>query len=252
VRRRAWEQLADVVYRLRQLALGDEHAFEITLLRRHYANGSVHELARLVAWYLSLGRTPEAEYFLRRWPPSELAPGLDPGLRETLSSDLLRTAADPDPGRAQILERVAVDPLAGALDFESAELGTWQGEHAAFRAGPSSERDGLSGLRGLHGAGVLSSREGGARSRGTLTSPEFRLDGRQLSLLVGGGSRKRRVGVELVVDGVAALSASGNDSNNLFPVVWDVGALAGKAARLRVFDQSTRDHVLVDRVLLWR
>jgi hypothetical protein len=56
----------------------------------------------------------------------------------------------------------------------------------------------------------------------------------------------------LLVDGAAVFSASGNDSDNLLPVFWDIAPFAGKSGRLRVFDESSRAHVVLDRVLIWR
>jgi hypothetical protein len=255
VRRRAWEELADRVHRLRQLALGDEHPMELALLQRYYANGAARDLGRLAAYYLSLGRWLEADYFLRRLP--DAAPGVGPdatigalrGVFESVTRDGRGTAAAPS---GSVLEHVAFDPLGGALDFEGEELTGWEGPIEAFRVGPRSDRHRLPGLRGAHGRGVLSSRGSGDRGRGAVTSPEFRLDGELLSVLVGGGSRKRHVGVELLVDGAVAFSASGNDSDNLFPVFWDIARLTGKSARLRIFDESSRDHAVIDRVLIWR
>lgn len=252
VRRRSWEELADSVFRLRPRTLDDEHALEITLLRRYYRTTRADELGRLIGFYLSLGRGPEADYFLRRWPAAERDSELERALRVARGRELPGAGSAGREASSRLLELVAFDPLGGALDFEGPALAGWDGTAAAFRVELSADRQVVLGLRGQHGAGVLSSREGGERARGALTSPEFRLDGRQLSLLVAGGSRSRHVGVELLVDGAVAFSASGNDSDNLLPVFWDITPFAGKSARLRVFDDSARDHVLLDRVLVWR
>jgi hypothetical protein len=72
-----------------------------------------------------------------------------------------------------------------------------------------------------------------------------------LSVLVGGGSRRQRVGVELLVDDVAVSSTSGVEGDFLYPTLWEIAKHQGKSARLRVFDRSKDAHVLVDRVLLW-
>jgi hypothetical protein len=252
VRRRAWEELADSVFRLRPRTLDDEHALEITLLRRYYRTARVDELGHLIAFYLSLGRELEADYFLGRWPASERDSELGRALRAARGRELHVEASAERQATSRVLELVALDPLGGALDFETPVLSGWDGPAGAFRVELREDRQVVLGLRGQHGAGVLSSREGGERSRGALTSSEFRLDGRQLSLLVAGGSRSRQVGVELLVDGVVAFSASGNDSDNLLPVFWDIAPFAGKSGRLRVFDESPRAHVVLDRVLIWR
>jgi hypothetical protein len=248
--RRAWESLADPVFRLRSAARGAEHGTEIALLRRYYASGDADELSRLIAFYLAASRPLEAGYFAARWPASGPEPELARVARDAARSAAAGGALLDLGERTPLLDGVAFAPLGGAFDFERDTLGEWQGERAQF--GRGSRDTGPRGLRGEHGRFALSSREQGERGRGTLTSTEFNLNGRLLSLLVGGGSSRRRVGVQLLVDGQPAFTASGNDSENLLPVFWDIGSLSGKAARIRVFDQSTKDHVLLDRVLLWR
>jgi hypothetical protein len=244
---RAWETLAEPIFALRP-ALDDEHPTEVGLLRRFYASGGERQRAELVGFYLSRRRLPEARYFIERWAPSAAELPLAQALRAEMAraeSSLAQPAPAED---AAALALVAVDPLEPALDFEADALAGWHGPSESFRAGPQA----ILGLRGQHGAGVLSSAAAGKAGRGELLSPEFTLDGSMLGLLVGGGSAKRGTGVELLVDGAVVATASGTDSNVLAPVFWDIGAHAGKRARLRVFDRTPRDFVLVDRVLLWR
>jgi hypothetical protein len=253
VNRSAWTRLAETVHRLRPTTLGDEHAMEVALLRRYYRRGTTTELARLVAFYLAAEKPLEAQYFLQRWPAR--AAGGDAPAASRVRFD---AALGAENGAAQrsaagdILAEVAVDPLGGVLDFETAAVQAWEGNLHAYRAGPRGDQHGLKGLRGYHGSGLLSSTAGGESARGAVLSPPFRLSGRLMTLLVGGGSAKRKVGVELLIEDQVVLRASGNDSENLTPVFWDIAAFDGKFARLRVFDQSTRHHVTLDRVLCWR
>lgn len=250
VDRSAWAQLAESVFRLRPASLGDEQGLQLALLRRYYASGASSELARLVAFYLASGRTLEAEYFLQRWPTNEADNG-DPlvSSRPRLEAALHAGAGAPS---SAVLSEVAVDPLGGSLDFEASGLQGWEGALGSYRAGPVAAGRAPKGLRGVHAAGWLASTVGGAKARGALLSPAFPLSGRVLSLLVGGGSAKQKVGVELLVDDQVVQRASGNDSDSLTPVFWNVAAFAGKTARLRVVDRSNRHYVLVDRVLIWR
>lgn len=249
VDRGAWTELASRVHRLRTVAMDDEHATEIGLLRRYYSSGTASELSRLVAFYLAERRTFEADYFLQRWGSAEGDAMLPPSLRGTLSAELAAQRAGDESGADRILAQVAIDPLQGAGDFESAELDGWDGDRAVFLA---SAAPGLKGLRGHHGEGILSSAGRRDAGRGELTSREFPIEGRLMSLLVGGGSASHKVGVELWVDGEVQFAAAGNDTDNLMPVFWDVARFEGKLGRLRVFDRSTRRHVLLDRILLWR
>jgi hypothetical protein len=244
---RAWERVGDTVYRLRQTAMDDEHPLELVLLQEYYASGDPAALAALVGFYLSLQRLEEARYFAAFRPPGD-APELWSSLERALDS-LARAASAP--AAAEALGFVARDPFGGAFDFEGPSLAGWEGDTGAYRAGAQSTDRDLTGLRGHHGQGVLSSYGPDDTARGSLLSPPFVLQGRRLSLLVGGGSRKQRVGVELMVDDAAVQTASGIESDFMFPALWDVSAYQGKTARLRLFDRSKDAHVLVDRVLLW-
>ena len=274
VDRRVWEVASDAIFRLRQVAVDDRHTTELALLEHYYSTGHAAALARLVAYYLAESRPLEANHFFRWRPPSTDSPTSPPAtsapaipasasasiagegswgaLAAALTAQLDSSRALVPSESEQILEHVAVDPLGHGLDFETAELDGWEGTKQVYFAGPSSDRRALKAIRGYHGRGVLASLQGGKGARGSLLSAEFPLRGRMLSLLVGGGSRKRRVGVELIVDGKAVRSAHGNDSDFMYPELWDVAEYEGKAARLRVFDRSPRSYVLIDRVLLWQ
>jgi hypothetical protein len=249
VDRSAWAALASTVHRLRQVAMDDEHATELVLLRRFYFGSQAGDLARLVAFYLAGRRTLEADYFLQRWPSAAAADALAPTLQGALADELAAQLSGDGRGAEAILGQVASDPLGGAGDFETNALDAWQGARDVFVAGPEPR---IKGVRGQHGNGILSSAQRGEVGSGELTSPEFRIEGRHLSLLVGGGTASRQVGVELWVDGEKQLATAGDDSENLMPVFWDVARFQGKLARLRVFDRSKSRHVSLDRILLWR
>ncbi len=244
---RVWEQASDPVFRVRQIVGDDHHVMEVALLREYYASGSMQALAALLAFYVDAGQLDEARYFHKLRAP-DVSGELWAALEAILQASAEQPAALP---RDELLPLVARDPLGGALDFESAGLAGWQGDVAAYHSGPPLEPWQLRAVRGLHGRGALSSGDSDDVRRGTITSPPFVLQGRVLSVLVGGGSRRKRVGVELLIDDVVADSAIGLDGDFLFPWLWDITAHQGKTARLRVFDRSKDAHVLVDRVLLW-
>ena len=250
---RAWERLSDRIFQVRQTPLDEGHPLEIGLLQHYYAHADLPALAALVGFYVSRQRLDEARFFLRFLPRS--AAGSEPWASLDAALDRLATAV---PGAAPEAEAaaaeatlglVARDPFGGAFDFEVPELEGWEGDRAAFLGGQTLSE--LSSLRGYHGRGVLSSAVPNDKARGVLLSPPFPLRGHLLTLLVGGGSPKRGVGVELVVDGVVLQRAGACDSDFMFPALWDISAQQGKTARLRVFDNSKDAHVLVDRVLLW-
>lgn len=252
VDRRQWEALADTVFRLRQTALDDGHILELALLQQYYATGTSAALARLVGYYLQAARPLEAEYFFERRPASAASAEPWPRFETVLSAELAASDAASTDAAREGLGEVARDPLGGGLDFETPSLEGWAGDLSAFSAGLHAGQPGLEGLRGYHGSGILASLQGRKRARGALLSPEFSLDGSVMSLLVGGGSRKRRVGVELLVADKVVRSAYGNDSDFMLVKLWDVSEYQGERARLRVFDQNIDSYVLVDRVLMWR
>jgi hypothetical protein len=247
---RAWERLSDRIFQVRQTPLDEGHPLEIGLLQHYYAGGEIPALAALVGFYVSRQRLDEARFFLRYRPGS--AAGSEPwasfdAALERLATAVPGAAAQAEAAAAEAtLSSVARDPFGGAFDFETPGLPGWEGDRSAFLAGQTQVGP---TLRGYHGHGVLSSEAPDDKARGVLLSPPFPLRGHLLSVLVGGG--KRRVGVELLVDGQVLQRAAAHDSDFLFPALWDISALQGKTARLRVFDNSKDAHVLVDRVLLW-
>jgi hypothetical protein len=246
-----WQTLSDAVFRLRPTLTDDEHVMEVALLQQYYSSGTPGALAALIGFYLSRERVDQARYFFQFRPPSAGEPEPWSSLSSALDAESSAVLPVQPAAPEAALAAVARDPLGGALDFETSALDGWEGDRATYRAGAPSKARALAGLRGYHGRGILSSLGPDDGARGALLSPEFALEGRWLSLLVGGGTRKSRVGVELLVDDTAVRSAQGNDSDFLYPTFWDVSEYQGKNARLRVFDRSKDAHVLVDRVLLW-
>jgi plasmid stabilization system protein ParE len=239
--RRRWRDVADAVHRLRQPPTDESHSLELTLLRHYYASRDAAALARLVGFYVASEKLEEARYFLARAPAPDAAEELWQRLHAAVGSLARGTPVDPG---------VAHDPLEGGFEFEGESLAGWKGDRKSFRSGAWSARDRYQvGLRGYQGDGVLSSRK---PRRGRLTSPEFTIDGDLMSLLVGGGGGKARVGVRLLVDGQPVRSIQAIGTGSLVPRLWDVAELRGQKARLEVFDQSTRARVLLDRVLVWR
>lgn len=102
----------------------------------------------------------------------------------------------------------------------------------------------------------LNTWEGGPRgddNQGTLTSPEFVLDGDFVSFLLGGGRRTDgTLQAELVVDGEIVRSTTGPESGALNWKAWDVREYAGRSARLRVVDRATGGwgHLTLDHVVV--
>ncbi len=71
---------------------------------------------------------------------------------------------------------------------------------------------------------------------GTLTSPTFTISRRFINMRVGGGAHKGGTCVNLMIDGNAARSVTGRDSNEMRWVSVDVRELMGKEAAIEVID----------------
>jgi hypothetical protein len=240
----------DAIYRLRPHTTDDRFTTELALLDRFYASGAPEDQARLVGFYLAVSELLQARYFLDRAPTSPSDSALWAELEKRFALEL-SSPSDAGLGSDERLRGLAADPL-GTLDFEGPELTGFTGDVSVFTPREVSETDFRVDFWGVHGKHILDSRGRGARGRGTVLSPEFELDGRLMSLLVGGGNRRSGVWVELLVGDQSVASASGDDSDFLFPVFWDVTSYRGQRARLRIVDENPHSYVLVDRVLVWR
>jgi levanbiose-producing levanase len=138
-------------------------------------------------------------------------------------------------------------------DFEGSTWGSgWTATGSFASAAPSATR-----LRGQVGAQLADTFAGGGdAATGTVTSPPFTVDRNFVHLLLGGGDHPLGVepatSVQLLVDGTAVRTATGDDSPDLRRVEWDVRDLAGRRAQFQILDDATGawGHLLVDQVVL--
>lgn len=124
--------------------------------------------------------------------------------------------------------------------FEGDGYGDWKVEGTAFGLAPIPGKcDGLTAeLTGYSGESLACSAHGGDASTGSLTSPEFKITENYLAFLIAGGKHPGKTGVQLLVDGKVVKEASGENSLRCASTVWDVAALKGKSARIRILDQE--------------
>ncbi|WP_410609471.1 glycoside hydrolase family 32 protein [Amycolatopsis sp. lyj-109] len=118
--------------------------------------------------------------------------------------------------------------------------------------GPSFEY-----LPGMVGNAVLDTFAGGGDpATGTITSPPFTLDRNHLHFLLAGGNHPPgspgQTSITLLVNGQVVRTATGDDTGVLKPIDWDVSALQGQSAQVRVIDQATGawGHLMADQLLL--
>lgn len=137
-------------------------------------------------------------------------------------------------------------------DFESADWGAWTAVGTAFKNGPlHGQRIADFGIQGARGNGVATTKIDGDGPIGTLTSPPFSIQRHYITFVVAGGHYEHTTCVDLLIDGQVVKSASGNNSDQLMPVGWDVRPWMGKRAQVRIMDEASGDwgHIDVDHVI---
>lgn len=136
--------------------------------------------------------------------------------------------------------------------FEGGSYGDWTASGTAFGTAPApGSLPGQQPVMGYLGEGLVNSFRDGDQTTGTLTSPEFEITRDYLNFLIGGGSHDD-TRVELIVDGKTVHRASGQNSEILDWVAWDVRAVRGQKAWIRILDANTGGwgHSLADHFVL--
>jgi non-lysosomal glucosylceramidase len=139
-------------------------------------------------------------------------------------------------------------------DFEGQDYGDWKVEGKAFGKGPAGgtilQQQEVSGFQGK---GLVNTYLGGSdQATGKLTSPEFTIQRRFVSFLIGGGSHAKKTCINLLVDGKVVHTAEGRNNERLQWHNWNVADLAGKQARIEIVDQETAGwgHINIDQIEL--
>ena len=94
----------------------------------------------------------------------------------------------------------------------------------------------------------------GDRPQGTLESQAFEIPPGPLSFLIGGGSafatRVELIVIDQIEGEIRMLQATGNDSDTMRRITWDLTPHAGRRGRIRIVDASSDDwgHINVDDI----
>ncbi|HEX3313708.1 MAG TPA: glycoside hydrolase family 32 protein, partial [Gemmataceae bacterium] len=142
-------------------------------------------------------------------------------------------------------------------DFEGETYGAWKTTGDAFGAGPArGTLPGQMHVDGYKGRGLVNSFRGGDGGIGTLTSPEFKIERKYITFLIGGGKDPEKLRLDLRIDAKPVRTATGpNDrpggSERLAPGIWDVAEFTGKTASIQIVDQATGGwgHINVDHIV---
>lgn len=137
-------------------------------------------------------------------------------------------------------------------NFEGKTYPNWEATGDAFGPGPASgaffKQDRVNNYVDKQ---LANSFKTDKAATGTLKSPAFPISSNYINLLVGGMENPEATAVRLVVDKEVVRTASGNNSESLEWVSWDVQALKGKNAHIELVDNSTekQGHLLVDHIV---
>ena len=196
--------------------------------------------------YLSRGEVAEAAALAAAVPCSELH---DPDLTLAFTALLGRAYRPGDAQCGRPLPQGAA-PFDGAEgSFELGRWGRWRATGGSFARGPTHTLpSGETFVNGWRGRYYANSWGRGDVSTGTLRSRPFVINTDGISFLVGGGADTSRVGVRLMVDGVAVVRTAGADSEALKRSFWDVRPWRGRTATIEVYDDATEGwgHILAD------
>lgn len=157
-------------------------------------------------------------------------------------------------GTAERLPEGQGAPSRPDIVFETFEngYGAWKIEGDAFGAAPAEGTlPGQNPVTGFEGKRLVNTFLRGDQTRGKLTSPEFKIERRCISFLIGGGGLGERTCMNLLLDGRVVRRASGQSVEALDWEEWDVSEFEGRAARLEIVDQATEGwgHINVDQIL---
>jgi uncharacterized protein (DUF608 family) len=137
-------------------------------------------------------------------------------------------------------------------DWESGTYGDWSIEGDCFGDAPVTgtqpNQQPVSGWQGTHFVNTFNGTDG---TQGKATSRVFMIERRFIHLMAGGGNHPGETCVNLLVDGEVVESATGDNTEKLRQVTWDVQAHAGKQGRIEIVDRHTGGwgHILVDHIV---
>jgi len=142
-------------------------------------------------------------------------------------------------------------------DFEGPDYGGWRVTGVAFGDAPArGTLPNQMAVDGFLGKGLANSFNKGDGSAGTLTSPLFPIQRRNIQFLIGGGKNPGQTCINLLIDGKVARTATGpNDrpggSEHLDWQGWDVTEFAGKTASIQIVDEATGPwgHINIDQIV---
>ncbi|MDR3709639.1 MAG: sialate O-acetylesterase [Capsulimonadaceae bacterium] len=143
-------------------------------------------------------------------------------------------------------------------NFDSGGYGAWKVEGNAFGPAPAVSAAKGQPVAGCVGAGFANSDSVGETGTGKLTSPDFSIQQRFISFLIGGGYRPHQelgeCAINLIVDGKTVRTSTGRYTDQMSWDTWDVNDLVGKTAHIEIVDNNEGywGHIEVDQIVFGR
>ena len=158
-------------------------------------------------------------------------------------------------------ETEAQKPDIVIADFETDNFDGWTAEGNAFqlRSADALYTGGMGAVYGFHGQKLINTLASveSDNGTGTLTSPEFKIERKYITFLIGGGNFPGETGIALYVDGNKVAEQTGlynvprQGDEGLKLRFWDVTQYQGKTARIVIFDNKSKvnwAHIKVDYI----
>ncbi|MEQ8474071.1 MAG: GH32 C-terminal domain-containing protein [Marinoscillum sp.] len=176
--------------------------------------------------------------------------GMGPNKTQYYVGDFDGTQFTPDETTTQFLNTGYTTDGIIFEDFENG-YGDWVVQGEAFGSAPATgtlpDQTPVSGYFGDH---LINSYLGGDGSLGTLTSPEFTIEYPFINFLISGGNHLNGTEIALSVDGNIVKRTTGNNSEQLRLMSWDVRAYQSKNAKIVIKDAETGGwgHINIDHI----
>lgn len=137
-------------------------------------------------------------------------------------------------------------------NFESGEYKNWEISGDAFGEKPASGKfPNQTDITGHEGKFFVNTYNGDDRKTGKAVSKPFQINHSFLTFRIGGGNKPETLYIALIIDGKKVKFSTGNNSESLRKVIWNLSEFKGKKGYLEIVDndQEGWGHILIDELV---
>ncbi len=137
-------------------------------------------------------------------------------------------------------------------DFESGTYKNWTISGDAFGEKPAEgkfiNQTDISGQKGKY---FINSYNGDDKKTGKAVSKEFFIKHSFLSFRIGGGKKPNTIYIALYVNGEKVISSTGDNTESLKKVTWNISEYRGKKGHIEIVDNDSEGwgHILIDEIV---